>query len=44
MEYKSISFFALLCYNFYGDNMEVKNIKDELLILKNKINDIWRLL
>lgn len=44
MVIKAIYFFCEVCYNFYGDNMDIKNMKDTVLLLKDKIDDIWRLL
>lgn len=41
---KDISFFYFLCYNYYGDNMDTKELKSEILLLEEKLNNIWRLL
>lgn len=43
---KTISFFYFLCYNYYGDynNMDTKELKSEILLLEEKLNNIWRLL
>ena len=41
---KAISFFNILCYNYYGDNMDTKELKSEILLLEEKLNNIWRLL
>ena len=40
----AISFFYFLCYNYYGDNMDTKELKSEILLLEEKLNNIWRLL
>lgn len=41
---KAISFFYFLWYNYYGDNMDTKELKSEILLLEEKLNNIWRLL
>lgn len=41
---KAIYFFSLICYNFYGDNMDIKDLRDTILLLQDKVNIIWRLL
>ena len=40
---KAISFFCFLCYNYYGDynNMDTKELKSEILLLEEKLNNIW---
>lgn len=44
MAIKAIYFFLRICYNLYGDNMDIKNIRETILLLQEKLNDIWRLL
>ena len=34
---KAISFFYFLCYNYYGDNMDTKELKSEILLLEEII-------
>ena len=41
---KAISFFYFLCYNYNGDNMDTKELKSKILLLEEKLNNIWRLL
>ena len=39
-----ILFSHKLCYNFYGENMDIKDILNKIEGLNNKVNTIWRLL
>lgn len=39
-----ILFFDKLCYNFYGENMDNKDVLNKIDILSDKVNTIWRLL
>ena len=44
MVIKAIYFFVDLCYNFYGDNMDSKNIESTIDKLLEQVEVIWRLL